>query len=205
MNRFLTDSTHAVRQTELRLQREALVAERRKHQKRLRFSDEAKIDVVKTYLALGGNLTLTAGATGMSRETLKDWKASGWWGRVSDELRKEERIDLSAKVKKILNKSMDLLLDRVEHGDFIYDQRKGELVRKPVKAIELHKITVDLMIQKETLDKSMESNVAPESHDDKLKNLAERFAELAMQSLKDQKAPVIVTDVVFAEEQKNGI
>ena len=204
VQRYLTDSTYDKKRALQKAEREMLIKERLEH-RRKRKTDECKIETVKTYLCLGGNLTLTAGATGISRNTLKVWKSSRWWDQLIEQFRKEERLELSAKTKKILDKSLDLISDRLENGDFIYDTRQGKLVRKGVSAKELNQISKDMLKQKEALDKSMESNENPESHADKLEKLAEQFANLAVTAMNKKNKPqqITVTDVIFAKKVKH--
>ena len=81
--RILTDSKIKKEQSIAVFEREALIEERKKHQRSYKMrSDETKIEVVKTYLALGGNLALTASVTEISKDTLKVWKASAWWSNL---------------------------------------------------------------------------------------------------------------------------
>lgn len=199
---FLTDNEDrfnaqlkAEEQSQLRKQRLALVAKRKLH------TDETKIETIKTFLALGGNLSLTSGATGIPYYTLKDWKASKWWNDVITELRKAEKLELSASTKTILNKSLALMADRLENGDFIYDQKKGKLIRKPLQAKDLHKIAVDMMDRKDKLDRDTSTQEVHETHEEKLKHLAERFATLAFKAVEKQARlnNTPVEDVQFKE------
>lgn len=197
---MLTDSEPKKQQQLAWLEKDVLIAERKKHQKNYKMrSDDTKIEVVKTYLALGGNLSLTASVTDISRDTLKTWKASNWWKNLVEEIKQCEKLELSAKTKKILNASMDVLADRVQNGDFIYDQKQGKLIRKPLSAKDAHTISVDLMDRAQILDK--ETQEEPE-HKDKdlarLEALADKFAKIANKI--DIKPVVNVTDVVFVEQ-----
>lgn len=201
--RLLTDSNIKKQQAIDHVLKAELVLERKKHQKKQRMrSDHTKIEVVKTYLALGGNLSLTSGATNIPHRTLCSWKASDWWKNLVQELKKEEKLVLSAKTKDIMERTMELTVDRIENGDFIYDQKKGELIRKPLQAKDLHKITIDMMDRKEILDKATEEKVDLKSNDDKLVDLAKRFADLAQMALDKPKPTIEVTDVVYITEDK---
>lgn len=202
--RLLTDSKIKRQQAIDHVLKKELVLERKKHQKKQRMrSDHTKIEVVKTFLALGGNLTLTAGSTNIPYRTLQAWKASDWWKNLVQELRKEEKLELSAKTKEIMERTMTLTIDRIDNGDFIYDQKKGELIRKPLQAKDLHKITIDMMDRKDVLDKATEERVDLKSNDDKLADLAKRFADLAQMALDKPKPTIEVTDVVYiTEDQK---
>jgi len=197
---LLTDSEYKKKQAIAAIDREVLIAERKKHQRKMTLrSDSTKIEVVKTYLALGGNATLTAAATKIPFDTIKTWKTTNWWNQLVNDMRKAEKLELSAKTKKILDKSLDLVMDRLDNGDFFYDQKSGQLVRKPIPARELNKIAVDMIDQKFILDKATEEQVELSTNEEKLAKLAERFAELAATALA-RKPAVEVTDVVFVEE-----
>lgn len=198
---LLTDSEYRKKQVIAALDKEVLIAERKKHQRKMTLrSDSTKIEVVKTYLALGGNATLTAAATKIPFDTIKTWKTTNWWNQLVNDMRKAEKLELSAKTKRILDKSLDLVMDRLDNGDFFYDQKSGNLVRKPIPARELNKIAVDMIDQKFILDKATEEQVELTSNEEKLAKLAERFAELAATALA-RKPAVEVTDVVFVEEK----
>lgn len=198
--RILTDSKIKKEQSIAVFEREALIEERKKHQRSYKMrSDETKIEVVKTYLALGGNLALTASVTEISKDTLKVWKASAWWSNLVNEIKKCEKLELSAKTKRILDASMNVLADRVSNGDFIYDQKQGTLIRKPISAKDAHSISVDLIDRVQILDK--ETQDEPENKDKdlaRLEALADKFAKIANKI--DLKPVVNVTDVVFVEQ-----
>lgn len=171
--------------------------------KRVLHSDSTKIEVVKTFIAMGGNLSQTAGACNISYKTLEAWKATNWWKNLLAELKKAEKLELSTKTKAILDKSLDLLHDRLDKGDVFFHPKTGELTRKPLDAKAINQIAKDMLDRKNILDKAFENTVPETSKDDKLASLAERFAKLAEASLEhNKKPPVEVTDVVFVTEKK---
>src|SRR5574343_1314798 len=171
---FLTDDPVLKEKARIRAE---LMAERKKHKIRQKqYSDTAKIEAVKTFLALGGNSSLTAASLGISNTTIIAWRNTNWWNQLINEIRKQEKIELSAKTKNIIDKSLDLVMDRLEHGDFMYDQKQGVLVRKPIPARELNKIAVNMIEQKNILDKATEEQVQTTTNEEKLAKLAERFA-----------------------------
>jgi hypothetical protein len=184
--------------------REELLSQRKEHRRKLKdkraYTDSEKIETVKTWLVLGGNTQLTAATTKVSDETIRLWRKQDWWTELENALRKEERLELSAKTKVILDKSIDQLKDRVENGDYVFDQKSGEIRRKPVSAKDLLKITVDMIDRKELLDRNTMDNTKPESNEDKLAELAKRFEEIANKI--NKKPSVEVTDVVFVEDKR---
>lgn len=179
---FLTDNEFR-RVAEIKAEERSLQRAKRKElfQKRHQRSDECKIDTIRTYLALGGNLALTAASTKIPLSTLNFWKASNWWKEVIKELQNEKNLQLSANTKRILDASLLQLEDRVVKGDIILT-KEGKTVRKKLNAQVLHKITTDLLERQSKLDQVLNGeseNQHTTSHDDKLKALAERFADLA--------------------------
>jgi hypothetical protein len=201
--RLITDSMIKNAAARAVVEATALKEELVKNRKKALFrSDSVKVEVIKTYIALGGNLTLTAGATNIPLRTLKAWKATNWWKSLFNELKKAEKLELSAKTKTIIERSMELLADRLEHGDPFYHPKTGEIIRKAVPAAQLHQIAKDMIDRKNILDKAFEEKIVSEPTGNKLADLAERFAKLAEMSIQNKKPTVEVTDVVFATEEK---
>jgi hypothetical protein len=163
------------------------------------YTDRQKIECVKTYLALGGNMTLVSKTLGIPYYTLKDWKASNWWKTLVSEYKKEEKLELSSRLTRIVGKAMEELEDRVNGGDFVLNQKTGEMVRKPIGAKDLASISNDFLDRKDILDKQTEERQDIMTNEDKLAALAERFAKLAEKAL-EKSSTVNVTDVVFVKE-----
>jgi hypothetical protein len=86
----------------------------------------------------------------------------------------------------------------LEHGDFIYDQKAGEIRRKPVAMKDAHKVAMDVA---ERRDELINRHIANESvTTDKIeKTLANLAAEFARIASKVNNGPIEVTDVIFAE------
>lgn len=204
--RFLTDSEVkrgiAISRAEATELKGELIKARKQ---RVLHSDATKIEVIKTYIALGGNIPLTAGATGIPFKTLDKWRCTSWWKNLVAEFKKAEKLELSAKTKSIIDRSLDLLHDRLEHGDYYYNPKTAVIERKPVNARDIHTIAKDMIDRKNILDRAFEQTAPQEANGDKLASLAERFAKLAEATLENQKKPAVnVTDVVFVKETDNA-
>jgi hypothetical protein len=204
--RFLTDSEVkkgiALSRVEAEVTKAELVKNRKKYQM---YSDSNKVEVIKTYVALGGNLALTAAATKIPVRTLESWKIQSWWKHIVGELKKADKLELSAKTKTLIEKSLELMHDRLDNGDFFYNPKTGVIERKPVGIRDVHLIAKDLMDRKHIIDKAFEVHEPmQEAAGDKLAALAERFARLAEATL-DKKKEVVVTDVVFVKETSEDI
>ena len=146
------------------------------------WSDKQKMDAVNSYLLLG-NLALTGRLLNIPEITLRVWKASTWWKDAVAEVKASEKIELSARIKKLVDASMTVVEDRLSNGDFQYDQKTGAMIRKPVNLKDAHKVSVDLQARQDILEKS-EVVVQTEEHvEDKLLKLAEKFADMATKKI----------------------
>lgn len=165
-----------------------------------RWSDSQKIEAVTTYLMLG-NLSLTAATLKIPRDTLKVWKASEWWKTMENELRVQDDLQISNKLKKILDKSIDVISDRLENGDFIYDTKSGEILRKPVSMKDANSVAKDMSDRRDVLiDRHISgSSVTADKITETLNSLAASFAKIAQQT-----NPIPVTieaeDVEYTED-----
>jgi hypothetical protein len=164
-----------------------------------RYSDSQKLEAIHSYLALG-NLALTSRVLAIPEITLRKWKAEEWWTKTVEEIKMQDRIQLSARMKKIVEASQTIVAQRLETGDPILNQKTGEIIYKPVSMKDAHKVAVDLIDRGKELDKLTTEHVAIEKQDDrKLEMLAERFAEMATKSIEKQynkQRTVDVEDVV---------
>lgn len=168
--------------------------------RRKRWSDSQKTEAVQTYMILG-SVKLVAGALQIPFDTLKVWKTSEWWKQLEGELRVQEDLQLSARLTKIVNRSYDVIEDRMEHGDFVYDQKSGTMRRKPVNMRDAHKVAIDLMDKKDMLITRhiAGDSVTTDKIEKTLADLAANFAKIA-QSI-NNKGPVEVTDVIFGDDK----
>ena len=149
----------------------------KKHKKHTTWPVEKRIEVVSQYLVLG-NMALVAAVTGVNHNLIRAWKGQPWWKEFENQVRATENLQMDTKLSQIVDKSLDAVMDRVEHGDFIYDQRTGQIKRKPANMRDIAKVSVDLLSKRELLrgnaterKESSQISVA-----DQLKELALEFA-----------------------------
>ncbi len=161
------------------------------------WSDRQKIEAVTTYLMLGGNAAMTARQLRIPVETIYTWKRYDWWHELVEEVRKEERLTLSTKLKNVMDTSWDVVKDRLEKGDWIYDQKAGELRRKPVSLRDAGKIAIDTANLRTKMDIVENHTVANEQIEEKLTKLAQAFTNLSKGITNNQ----AVEDIEFTEEE----
>lgn len=149
------------------------------------WSDKQKADAVNSYLLLG-NLALTSRLLSIPEVTLRVWKAQTWWKDAVAEAKATEKIELSARIKKLVDASLTVVADRLEHGDFQFDQKTGQVVRKPVNMKDAHKVAIDMQNQRDIIEKSEKVEQTEEHVEDKLLKLAEKFADMATKKIEQQ-------------------
>lgn len=166
---------------------------RRKRDKAIWYTDNQKLEAVKLWL-LTGNQTATAATLGIPLPTLRQWRYSDWWKDLVEEMRQEEQIRLNNRLQKLAVKTLEVMEDRLENGDFVLDKHTGQIIRKEVNLRDstlafnsLHDRRQRLLERKE--DKRDEKQVV-----DRLAALAAKFEEIAA-----KRQPIQVTDVIMME------
>lgn len=157
------------------------------------WSDSQKLEAITTYLALG-NMSLTSRVLKIPEMTLRGWKQTQWWKEMEEELRVQEDIQLSARLQRIIESTLSATEDRIKNGDFIYNNKTGELIRKPVNIRDLHRVTMDLVDKREHLITKQPISASIEQVEDKLLKLAEKFAQMSK-----PKQVIEVVDVIYEE------
>ena len=146
------------------------------------YSDDEKLEAVKMWLMLG-SMPLTAAALNIPFDTIKTWRYSKWWGEVVQELKTESSIQLSNKLQKIVDKSLEVIQDRLEHGDYFYDQKTGELVRRPVAMRDALNAANGFLERKMQIEKKPDEKVQQQVQD-RLASLADAFSQMARKTRK---------------------
>lgn len=168
-----------------------------------RWGDDQKIEAVQAFVALGGNVSATATALRVPRPTIQRWMKTQWWQDLYLEIKQETNFVLSHRLEKIVARSMDLVEDRLEKGDFFYDQKTGKIIRKEVSLRDAHDVMQSSFKMKDMLEKPQVVQLEESSISEKLNQLAQQFESFA--SAQKEKPKVTVTDVMFVEEKKDGM
>jgi len=163
------------------------------------WGDDQKIEAVQTYVALGGNFYQTCKALSVPECTLKRWRKTQWWADAYEEIRQQDNVELSHKLKNIVARSLALVEDRLERGDFFYDQKTGQVVRKEVSLRDAHEVMKSSFQMKESIEKPPVAALEESSVNDKLAQLAKQFEQFAV--TQKAKPAINVTDVVFIENK----
>ena len=142
------------------------------------WSQEKKIQTVTTYLAVG-NAPLTEAITGVPRGTIRQWRLQQWWKDLETDIRNEEDAELDVKLSKIIDKSLDAVMDRVENGDYVFDSKTGKINRRPVHMRDALRAVTEIFDKRNLIRGKPTSRVEKTNITDNLAKLAEEFAKFA--------------------------
>jgi hypothetical protein len=159
----------------------------------LKWSEKQRMDAVNSWLLLG-NLALTSRVLNIPEITLRVWKAQPWWKDAVAEIKSSEKMQLSVRVKKLVDASLAVVEDRLINGDFQFDQKTGAVVRKPVNLKDAHKVAIDMADKHEALEKAEDVVQKEENVDDKLLRLAEKFADMATKKIEQKQNDLRTVD-----------
>ena len=168
---------------------------------------EKRAEVVAAYISLGRS-NLVEAVTGVPNGTVRQWKTQDWWRELEYQLRSENNLEVDAKLQKIVNKSLDAVLDRVENGDFFYDVKTGSVQRTPAKLRDLAKVAseaVDKSVLLQKFTKRAEDAPDMQTH---LEKLAQSFAEVMktqIQAVAAKKERLIENDYAIHDERETRL
>lgn len=168
---------------------------------------EKWVECVSQWLVVG-NLKEVAAMTGVGYDLLRHWKGTLKWEEIEKEVRASQIMNLDTKLGKIVEKSLDAVLDRVENGDFIYDQKSGTVRRRPAALRDIHRVAIDTISKQDLVRKSLETrgDGGKQSVEEHLKILATEMAKWFKEDTKSQNTIdlVEVEDAVY-EEREAGL
>jgi hypothetical protein len=163
------------------------------------WSPDQKEMAVAKWLILG-NIMEVQRQTQIPEITLRKWKAMDWWKEKEQELRRQANTELEGKLGKVLNKSLEQTMDRLEHGDIFYNQKNGKFERVPVKANVVNQISKTMLDKKFILQQiNSKSDSTEEAIADRLDALKKEFLSFA-------KKRIEVTNVIdITPEKQNAL
>ena len=171
------------------------------HKPGYKYSVEKRIEVISTWLTLG-NLRQTAALTGVSYQLCLQWKSQPWWQEMINEIQAARKFKLDNKLNKIVDKALAVIDDRLDNGDFVYNQKTGEVSRKPVSLKEARGAANDLLQRQVALSKlEIETQQASraDSVKDQIAMLAQEFAKF------NTKRTVEVIPSALSKERPPGL
>lgn len=160
-------------------------------------SEADKVKVVTTYLVLG-KAPLVEAMTGIPSGTIRRWKQEPWWNELVQQIQSEDNQELDSKLSTLLAKTLTVLDDRLDRGDFVFNPRTGEWDRRPVGLKDTWKVTKEAVDIREMLRRKPKEQANQEAVQDILKGLATEFATMAKRRLTEK---VVDAEIITDAEQ----
>jgi hypothetical protein len=136
-----------------------------------------KVDAVTKYMSLG-NMRLVSELTKVTYDTLCDWRKQEWWGQLVNEIRASQKAKTNKKLTEIIENSLDIVQDRLQNGDYILNQKTGEIDRKPIGIRDAANITNQLLTRQLQMEElAAKVDVQRDTVQETLKLLAKEFTK----------------------------
>lgn len=136
---------------------------------------EKRISVATAFVAGLTSSNALADLSGVPQKTIERWKREDWWYDICQRIRLEKDDEFDTKMSKIIDKTLDTIMDRVENGDF-HLTKLGDIVRKPVSGRDAAMIT-SVMVDKRNLirGRPLEQRQQKLTENEQLAKLADQF------------------------------
>lgn len=138
------------------------------------YTEKQKMQALCAF-AVCGNSRRVAEMTGIPEGTIRAWKSTEWWFEAMTRVHQEEDEQLDVKLTALIDKAVDKVNDSLDNGDWIYDIKRGKLVRKPMSGKDTAIITAITLDKRQLLRGQPTSRVEKVSQDERLLRLAEQF------------------------------
>ena len=130
-----------------------------------------------TVYAMTGNSQRVEEITGVPSNTVRQWKHTEWWPQIIDRIRRDGDDELDVKLTGLIDKTTKEINERLDKGDYIYNNKTGEIVRKPIGGKELSVMTSIFVDKRSLLRKKPKMAGEQSSTNERLKKLAEEFSK----------------------------
>lgn len=139
---------------------------------------DTKITVCELLQNLG-NARATSELTEVPMMTIRHWQKQDWWPEILHEVQKQKRLELNSRLNKIVDTALSKIEDRLENGDYFFNQKTGTIERKQVSLRDANQVAKDILGQQISLQKIDNGQADFQtSAKDLLTNLANEFAKL---------------------------
>jgi len=148
------------------------------------WKEAKRIEVVTLFLSIG-SMTEVAKLTGVPYPTIEGWRRQDWWKELVEKMQAEDDQKLDAKTTKLIDKALEQLMDRIENGEHIYDQKTGKIKRMPAKLRDLNTAFNTILDKRQLLRRQPTKIIEQQSTALQLQNLANQFAGFVNKAVKE--------------------
>ena len=143
------------------------------------YSPKQRLEVVTAYLMLG-KVSLVAATCNIPEETIHRWKAQDWFKNMVQDLRSQSNVEVSGKLRNVINRSVAVIEDRLEHGDYQFNPKTNAFIRKPVGAKTAGDIMAKAVDKQLLIDKIEAAPIADSAKiEDRLKAIQDKLLEVS--------------------------
>jgi len=144
---------------------------------------EMKIHAVAAFFATG-TVDGASRVTGLSHQTISEWKnKSEWWAPVMAKIKKEKNDELDAEVTSLIHGTIEELKDRVEHGEAQMYQGVPTGHNKPMTGRDLA-ATVNTLFDKRAMMRGEPTSISGKvDQSTTIENLKKEFGKMANEVL----------------------
>jgi len=146
------------------------------------WGEAKRIEAVTVYMSTGSP-TEVSRMLGIPLNTINMWMAQDWWKDMIHKIQSEDDQKLDAKTSKIIDKALEALLDRIENGEHIYDQKTGLIRRAPAKLGDLNKAFTSILDKRQLLRNKPTKIIEQQTTATQLQNLANSFAQFVQKKI----------------------
>ena len=150
------------------------------------FPPEKRIEVATAFVAGMTNSSRLEELTKIPAGTIRQWKIQPWWGDLLERVKVEKDVELDSKFTKIIDKTLDRVVDSIEHGDSVLRKKmdkdgiwSDEIVKVPMKGKEAAGITAQIFDKRQLLRGKPTARVEVLSQKEQLKELRDEFRRFA--------------------------
>jgi DNA polymerase III alpha subunit (gram-positive type) len=162
------------------------------------WSEKKKNEALAFYVA-NGSLVETSRECQVPLPTLTKWKASDWWKDRIRDIQNEEYDKLDVKLSKALDKALEQVMDRIEHGDHIYDPRTGAIRQIPAKLRDVNHAFNSIMDKRQLIRKQPTKIVEQQNTAVQLANLAAQFSAFVSGKKVEEKVDELTLEFIEGE------
>jgi hypothetical protein len=113
------------------------------------------------------------------RHAIKRWMQEPWWDNVVSRVRKEQNELLDIKLTEVIGTAVEVISDRLKHGEVFVDRKTKEEYRVPVK-VKNASLALEVTFKERQLVRGEATNRTESiTQDQKLSQLKDQFEKLA--------------------------
>lgn len=162
------------------------------------YNQDQKIEAATLYAVYGDIEGVSKLLTNIPPKVLRVWKQEPWWVEVQKQVYSEQNEKLASKLSSTLDKTLEILTDRLENGDTRVNPRTGDEYRVPVDTKTLTSLFNQLAHHRSITRGEPTSIKATIGVDDRLRTLQDAF-------IKFSKTKTIQGEVIDVKEEEDSI